>query len=291
MPRKVAILLYENDNYPKGASHFIWSLCEVWRERGIEIEILKGTQKIAEADLLIPHLDTTILPRAYIDFFQNYRQVVNRSLHDISKRIISRNLLTREDAYDGPVIVKTDFNSGGISDFNFEGPRISFSSRRKKRFWSRLFGAKQQAASPNWEKLNCLDPADYQVFPSLKEVPEAVFLNKWLVVERFLPEFENGIYYLRVYKFFGDRALCVRVGSPRPIVKQGDIISREEISIPDEIVAVRHELGMDFGKFDFVIHQGKMVLFDVNYTPGRLQSQEQMKQNALKLAPGIESLF
>src|SRR6202012_5821213 len=92
--RKIAILLHEKDSYPKSRGHFIWSLCDIWRERGIEIAVLKGVGKYIEADLLIPHVDATILPPAYENFFRKYPRVVNVQLHDISKRFISRNLLS-----------------------------------------------------------------------------------------------------------------------------------------------------------------------------------------------------
>jgi hypothetical protein len=106
-----------------------------------------------------------------------------------------------------------------------------------------------------------------------------------------LPEYKNGVYYLRVYKFFGDRAYCAQLGSYHPIVKQKNIISREEVSIPDEVVAFRREFGMDYGKLDFVIREGRVTVFDVNRTPGLIKSKEQMKANALRLAPGINSFF
>jgi len=51
---------------------------------------------------------------------------------------------------------------------------------------------------------------DYQIYPSLKAVPEGVLENPWLVVEKFFPEYENGTYYVRIYKFFGDRGYCAR---------------------------------------------------------------------------------
>jgi hypothetical protein len=34
------------------------------------------------------------------------------------------------------------------------------------------------------------------------------------------------------------------------------------------IVSIREELGADFGKFDYVMHDGRAVLIDANKTPG-----------------------
>jgi hypothetical protein len=289
--RKIAILLHEKDLYPQSAGFFIWSLCDIWREWGIEIVPLKGINKYVEADLLIPHVDTTVLPEEYADFFQKYPRVVNRRLRDISKRLVSRNLLTRMDSYDGPVIVKTNFNYGAIPELRLHGCEITFPKKAKKGFWDAILNRQAKNTNLCWEKINCMDPDHYQIFPSIKDVPEGVFVNESLVVERFLPEYKNGIYYLRVYKFFGDRAYCARLGSKDPIVKQKNIVSREEVSIPDEVVAFRNELGMDYGKLDFVIREGRVIVFDVNRTPGLIKSEEQLKANALKLAPGISCFF
>jgi hypothetical protein len=288
---KIAILLHEQDNYPKRRGHFIWSLCDVWREWGMEIEILKGTQKYREADLLIPHVDTTVLPETCAVFFQRYQRVANRRVEDISKRGISRNLLTRDDAHAGPVIIKTNWNSGGIPDAHFPGRKIIFGTEAKKRFWDGWLNNRRSRTTHDWGKINCMKTDDYRVFPALKDVPEAIFNNESLVVERFLPEFENGVYYLRIYTFLGDRAYCARLGSPHPIVKNKNIVSREEVAIPDEVVKFRRELGFDYGKLDFVIHEGRVVVLDVNRTPGLIKSVEQMKANALRLAAGINSLF
>ncbi|MEJ0088317.1 MAG: hypothetical protein WDM80_00950 [Limisphaerales bacterium] len=289
--RKIAILLHETDNYPEGRGHFIWSLCDVWREWGMEIEVLKGIEKHSQADLLIPHVDTTILPEAYENFYLKYPRVANQHVRDISKRKISRNLLKRDDPYAGPVIVKTDWNSGGIPDTHFPGRKIVLSKEAKRRFWDGWLNNKWDGEAHDWSKINCMNTDDYQVFPALSAVPKNIFANESLVVERFLPEFKNGIYYLRIYKFLGDQAYCARLGSSDPIVKNKNIISREEVSIPDEVVAARRELGFDYGKLDFVIHEGQVVVLDVNRTPGVIKSEEQMKANALRLAAGVNSLF
>ena len=288
---KIAILLHENDPYPKSRGYFIWALFEAWREQGIDIEVIKGIGKRAEADLLIPHVDATILPAAYAEFFQSYPRVVNRSVPDISKRFVSGNLVARGDSYGGPVIVKTNLNCGGGPEVDFSNSKIFFSPGNFKNLLRGWVSRKRKKFTSNWSAVNCMKCEDYQIFPSLKAVPEAIFENPWLVVEKFFPERENGIYYVRIYKFFGDRGYCARFGSPHPIVKQKNIISREDIPISDEVLAVRRRLGMDYGKLDFVVHDGRTIVFDVNRTPGIFNPPERMKAKAMLLAPGIHSFF
>jgi hypothetical protein len=160
-----------------------------------------------------------------------------------------------------------------------------------KKSWWNLFARKETAEPTDWAKLESIAAADYKVFPSLNDVPAAAFENPALVVEKFLPEMSDGLYRLRIYQFFGDRGYCALLGSREPIVKMKSIVTREEIPVPDEIIALRHELGLDYGKMDFVIRDGQVVLFDINRTPGRIKPEQRLQANAQKLAPGVHSFF
>jgi hypothetical protein len=254
----------------------------LWKSAGIEIEVLKGIEKHPAADLLIPHVDLTFMPEAYANFFDHYPRVLNRHLRDISKRVVSRNLLDRGDPYGGPVIVKTNLNCGG-------GPEMTLARLRgdakKTRSFFDIFKSRGR------KKIDRIESGHYKVFNSLKNVPEAVFTNDALVVERFMPQYENGHYHIQIYLFIGNCGYCARLGSPEPLVKQKTIVTRAEVLIPDEIMKIRRELGIDFGKMDFVIHEGRVVLLDVNWTPGIIKPPEKMKASALKLAPGIDTFF
>jgi hypothetical protein len=224
--RRIAILLHETDAYPKASGHFVWALGDAWRAQGHQVEVVKGIGRKLNADLLIPHVDATVLPGNYADFVRKFPRTVNRDVRDISKRRISDNLLARTDSWDGPVIVKTDLNCGGAPDVNFSGPKIFLATRHTRSLWRSLFNRRKRATTADWAKVTCMKCEDYPVFSSLKEVPPAIFSNPHLVVERFLPEQENGIFYLRVYQFFGDRGYCARLGSRHPIVKQNNCVSR-----------------------------------------------------------------
>jgi hypothetical protein len=280
--RKIAILLHETDDYPKSNRHVIWALCDLWKKSGIEIEVLKGIEKHPAADLLIPHVDLTFMPEAYVNFFSHYPRVLNRNLRDISKRVISRNLVSRGDACDGPVIVKTNLNCGGAPEATMA--RLRGDAKKTRSFFDILKNGERK-------KIDWIESGHYAIFNSLKNVPEAVFTNDSLVVERFLPEYENGHYHVQIYLFIGSCGYCARLGSTEPFVKQKTIVTRAEVLIPDEITKIRRELDIDFGKMDFVIHEGRVVLLDVNWAPGIIKPPEKMKTSALKLAPGIEAFF
>jgi hypothetical protein len=88
------------------------------------------------------------------------------------------------------------------------------------------------------------------------------------VVEKFLPERRGDFYCLRTWVFFGRSERAALHLSRDPVVKRVTTEQREIVDhVPDEIRAMRRRLGFDYGKFDFVIHEGVPVLLDANCTP------------------------
>jgi hypothetical protein len=72
--------------------------------------------------------------------------------------------------------------------------------------------------------------------------------------------------------FLGDREINRRTWSPDPVVKlRGSRIETLSEPVPDELRAIRRELGFDYGKFDYGVVDGEVVLYDVNPTPGSAQ--------------------
>ena len=53
---------------------------------------------------------------------------------------------------------------------------------------------------------------------------------------------------------------------PHPIVNASTQVRVEPIEPDPEIARLRHQLGFDYGKFDYVIHGGNAVLLDTNKT-------------------------
>ena len=54
-------------------------------------------------------------------------------------------------------------------------------------------------------------------------------------------------------------------------------------------MAVRRELGFDYGRFDYVLHEGEVVLLDVNHTP--VGVPERQRRIGQMLAAGIASFL
>lgn len=210
------------------------------------------------ADAVLVHLDHTVLPNALCDALQRrYPLAINAGARDISKRRVSQQLVTPGDGWNGPVIVKTDANCGGISERRLRY-RPGFSGQ-----WRRLRDKLQP-----WPVSGLLRTRQYPVFDSPAAVPVRAWSNPGLVVERFLAEREDGMYALRQWVFFGGREIHRRTLALSPVIKSGDGVRIESLGeVPEGLRARRKALGFDYGKFDYVVYEGRAVLLDANRTP------------------------
>ena len=275
---KVAVLTHPRDKFESGSYHLL-TMIDIWRKSDIEVAVLHGIGHFEAADALILHVDLTVIPGEYLAFSRRYPIVVNGRVHDISKRRISRSLVTAGDPYPGAVIVKTDLNHAGRAE------------QRAMRLW-RL--RRILAKCLPWVWTGNLTPEFYPVFPSLAAVPRPVWNDSRLVVERFIPEREGKYYCLRQWLFLGNRSVSQRLISPHPIVKASNVVRRDyDLPVPEALRTIREELGFDYGKFDYVIANGAVVLLDANRTPtaGRNTKVPRRRNNAEELAPGLASFL
>jgi hypothetical protein len=290
---QILILLHQKDTTFDSVDYLIKFLMGEWKEMGYVIQVMRGIRQEVRADLVIPHVDLTITPQEYVDFLLAYPNVINRHVADISKSRISTHLVGRNDNYTGPVIVKTDRNYGGLPEqLHFPPSRL----RRSKwgRFARRLMAnvRRRDAGGISWRHIQSIPPDAYPVFPSVHDVPKGVFENTNLVVEKFLPEIAEGVYCLRYYYFFGSAGVNLLFRSKeRRIIRAETALKVEEVPIPKELYGMREKLGFDYGKFDYALRDGRVVLFDVNRTPASevLQLWGLRDQIARRLAGGIKS--
>lgn len=281
---KIAVLFHHNHN-PR-IRLLIHLLAQVWQQMGLEVSLQYGLKSNFSADLLIPQIDLTIMPDDYQDKVQGFPRVVNRSLTDISKRSISRQLLQPGDLYDGSVIVKTNYNCGGLP----EGKLSRYMPASLAYYLPKLLTWREQQSGEYLGRARMLK--NYPIFPTLADVPRSVFTNPHLVVERFLPEQEGEYFFMRHYLFLGDKYINSRVASRSPQVKAANCeVVDVVLPLPAEVLKVRRELGMDFGKIDYTMHDGTPVILDVNQTPGVPSSPENEKIMGEFFAPAIWSLL
>ena len=253
--RRIVIVRRPNDDFEK-IPYVVHPLMEQWRKWGFNVEVISNTNAaIGPNTIVIPHVDATQTPPEYGRFFSRCAVVLNHSVMDISKRKISRNLLSKPIDYDGPVIVKTNLNCGGQ-------PELQHVFRKCRIGRVALVIARRLP----WELSGIV--GTYKVFNHPKLVPWVAWRNPLLVVEKFQPELRDGLYCLRQYTFFGKQEINTLLASKEPIVKAENVVKREVLAEPwPGIREIRKELGFDYGKFDYVVQGGQVVLFDVNRTP------------------------
>jgi hypothetical protein len=133
---------------------------------------------------------------------------------------------------------------------------------------------------------------EYPVYSSLAEVPAGVFRNRALVVEQFLPEREGDRYFVRQYICLGSHARSARLADSKPFVKRPSAkLVDEGLAVPELVLDLRRRLGLDYGKIDYTIHAGQVVILDVNLTPGLQSAPEAAARTVASLADGIWSLL
>jgi hypothetical protein len=242
------ILLVAHAHERFEARHFlVKGLFEHWTAAGHRVLVHEGPTGLPDADVAFVHIDSTVIPAPYLDALSRCRVVLNGKTADISKRSFSPNVVARADGFTGPVIVKTNRNSGGFPEAMHARNAI-------------------ESGEPAGPPVRFMRDR-YPIFRSACEVPPSTWSDPDLVVEKFLPEQDERGYYVRYWVFLGDRERCSRYLEADPIVKGDRATERVPVEVPAEIRAWRTRLGFDFGKFDFVLHDGQPVLLDVNRTP------------------------
>jgi len=236
---------------PLGEHFMLSRLAAVWRAEGYPVAV--GPVAEVASGIALMHVDSTKVSPALLPRVAPGARLLNAQVLDIGKRGFSRLLLRRDSPWDGPVIIKTDANFHGLPEASARGP-------------GRLDRLRQRLP---WRLARQLPANDYPVLPHRDRVPGWVWRRQDLVVERFIPERDGSAYVLRMYLFFGDRGIVYRMVSDRPVIKAQGILAFEADyrEPPPEIAEARRSLGFDFGKFDYVLHEGRPVLLDVNKTP------------------------
>lgn len=269
--RHIHIITLQGDKLSR--NYVLGHLAECWQRQGTKVTV--GPSERLQADIGILHVDTTWVPAGCLPDNPLGRPILNARVLDISKRRISDNILSRDSDYSGPVVIKTDANCFGTR----EAKQLPFWNPRRLR-------RKLTKVLP-WQAAGELPRSVYPILDGIAEVPDWVWRREDLVVERFLPEVENGEYVLRSWLFLGNRDYVVKVYCPDPIVKAHRASHHEYLdSVPDSLRARRAQLGIDFGKFDYVMVGGEAVLLDVNKTPATTAT-DTPSENIVRVATGI----
>ena len=263
------------DWHPKGprpSAYLLHDILESWAAMGNHW-VMTSPAKRLDADAAFLHVVPTVVSQEYCKLADTYPFAINAETWDITKRNVSLNLVTSDSDWAGSVIVKSNLNNFGKIEH--------------------LHNLRAQHAGRRPPHRNLPPPFGYRVYDLLTQVPEPVWYDDRFVVEKFLPEDNgDGTFSLRTWVFLGERERCTRHIVPKAVSKADDVIRSEPCEVPQAIRDERSRLGFDYGKFDFVIHEGMPVLLDANRTPGNPRNlQEHVKKGAQNLAEGLDALL
>ncbi|ATG46978.1 hypothetical protein CEW89_04975 [Celeribacter ethanolicus] len=252
-------------------------LAEIWQEMGLTVRVGPGFAE--DADLCILHHDVTRLSPERVPQAPEGVRVLNGAVRDISKRRYSSLRLEPGADWDGQVIVKSNLN-------HFGGPE----QRNLPRLTRLRLKAQSRLARLNWDLARSLPKKTYPVLDRLDKVPGWVWERDDLLVERFMPEREGDHYCLRGWLFFGSASYGYKLVATDPLVKVRTMVRYEYLDeVPPELQRHREEMGFDFGKFDYVMHDGRAILLDANKTPSF--AGDRRSERVLRLARAVEEFL
>ena len=288
--RPIVILLHHRDMRFESSGYLLHRLTQYWQAQGTRVRFLRGRRWGVRAEVVLPHLDLTVRPAAYQAYLDRFPCVLNRSLTSIAKSAFSRQLLRADDPYTGPVIIKTDRNYAGVPEQILAQPR-PFRWLDPTTIMDMVQRRLPGYRTPVIES----DPLryhNYAIYPNLRAVPPEVFQDPAWVVEEYLPECVDGLYYLRFTYVLGLRHITLEIHSDQPIAKGANSLACREVETPAEILDRARALGMDFGKLDHARHEGRLVLYDINPTPSSRTFFNHFgvyDRVVEQLAPGLEA--
>ena len=237
----MVILFHERQGPDRAPFYAIHHLSEIWRADGLDVVYVLGAGEFVPADLAIVHVDLSVVPEEYLDLARRYPIAWNAELKDIRKSSFSTLRVTRDSDYSGPVIAKSNLNYAGVPERLLDGASDDAPFRAS---------------------------TDYRVYESLPEVPGELFDQPDVIVEKFLPEVEDGRFHVRTVEFVGDRHTSLRATADYHVVSDATQLEAEPVDAPSELFELRRRLRLDYGKFDYVVHGSTVSVLDVNKTVG-----------------------
>jgi hypothetical protein len=217
-------------------------------ERGHEVVYVARPDPFVPADSAIMHVDCSVVPQAYLELAARYPVCLNGRCADITKRAVSGTRVDLHPEWDGPVIVKSNLNHFGHAER------------------SQNLRALTQLAPPPFPHAPLFRPR-YRVYPRLAEVPKRLRTDPNLVIEVFAPERTEEGYGVYSWQFMGDTGFAYFCAGPEPVLRFSKAERIEVCPLPD-LEDERRRLGLDFGKLDYVVLNGKPTIIDANKTVG-----------------------
>ncbi|MGH8105869.1 MAG: hypothetical protein ACREO2_06105, partial [Arenimonas sp.] len=99
--KKIAVLFHEKDTLQSAERYVVHGLAAHWKSDGHQVDYIFGIRDFRPADLILVHVDLTIVPEEYFEFANRYPIVLNGKVNDIRKSAYSKQLLKNGDSYEG----------------------------------------------------------------------------------------------------------------------------------------------------------------------------------------------
>lgn len=256
-------------------TYLLGLIARQWQMAGASVRVTAPVAAYPAKDAVVVHIDRSVVPDSMLAPSRGHACAFNNHAADIRKSTYVEYRVHAGSTYHGPVIVKTDLNHAGWPE------------RRQ----TRIGGIAAIAFSRIRRLLGLSTPilrkSDYQVYASAALVPKQRYTDGSLI-QQFLPERMGSQYVLREYYFLGDREFLNVEVQDTPIINSGTSIEYGPGTPPDEVLAVRQQLRLDYGKIDYAIVDGRPVIYDANKTMGMHQPPSTLNHAiAEHLAPGI----
>jgi hypothetical protein len=221
----------------------------LWEAQGHRFTDVECAPPWPQADGVFLHVDLSVVPATYGKAAKSYPFQWNHAALDIRKRAVCDSLIdwSERARHHGPVLVKTDLNHAGRPEH-----RLALQGKHTPR--------------------RRLSKSDYRIHPSGSAVrPDPLNPEEW-IIQPFRPELREGEYCLREYYFLGAMEYVTLEVSPDPIFTSGRRIQNDVPWVHPELRA------LDYGKIDYVLHEGRPFVLDANKTiaSSRDQSTEQI---------------
>jgi hypothetical protein len=268
------VLLEHRHQGGLGIHYMAYEFTRRWEAMGHRVHVHRGLEEPPPGDIALVHHDLTVIPGAYLELARRYPRVLNGATGDIRKSRYSECRLARGDPWPGRVLIKTEANHGGHVD------------DRLRRL------ALDAGETPDVPQGALMD--HYYLCESTRHVPDAIWTTPGVIVEKYVAEEDERGNHVRFWTFLGAEERSFRYRAKVPLVRFSDCIDREPIPVPDEMRAIRARLGFDYGKFDYVKHEGRYYLLDANRTPGApdaFANDPSVRASLDRLAAGIDAFL
>ncbi len=273
--RSLVVLTHARQGLPPGSllSHIL----PYWRAEGRTITVHQGLRPPPRADACLLHVDLTRVPDDYLALMEDFPIRLNERTADISRRRVSGNLVARDDAYDGPVIVKTNLNYYGR-------PEAYLRSRTEV---AAAWLAERLPA--RWTRR--LPGGQYFVLPDKAAVPPWIWRAPGLVVERFFGARGGVRNRVELWYFLGKRGVVSPIAGNSEVLRSGH--NAEDLPLEETVTEAAHArraaLGFDYGKFDVIEASDGAHVIDANRTPyGEDVMFPDDYEICRRLAPGLD---